>query len=77
MDCVVETLRHKLEMMRLVLDERGRRLWAGVEASAIGRGGIGNHQNLRGHVTDRPCFRPARFIRNCRNRPGFRYVYVN
>ena len=40
MDCVVETLRHKFEMMRPVLDERGRRLWAGVEASAIGRGGI-------------------------------------
>ncbi|MDE0698007.1 MAG: ISAzo13 family transposase [Boseongicola sp.] len=40
MDCVVETLRHKFAMMRPFLDERGRRLWAGVEASAIGRGGI-------------------------------------
>ncbi len=27
-------------MMLPVLDERGRRRWAGVEASAIGRGGI-------------------------------------
>ena len=40
MDCMTETLQHRFEMMRPVLDERGRRLWAGVEASAIGRGGI-------------------------------------
>ena len=40
MPCVVETLRDRFEMMLPVLDERGRRRWAGVEASAIGRGGI-------------------------------------
>ena len=40
MPCVVETLKDRFEMMLPVLDERGRRRWAGVEASAIGRGGI-------------------------------------
>ena len=40
MDCVVETLKDKFEMMLPVLDERGRRLWAGVEAHSLGRGGI-------------------------------------
>ena len=40
MPCVVETLKERFEMMLPVLDERGRRRWAGVEANAIGRGGI-------------------------------------
>ena len=40
MPCVVETLKDRFEMMLPVLDERGRRRWAGVEANAIGRGGI-------------------------------------
>ncbi|MCY4243476.1 MAG: hypothetical protein OXD36_17265 [Rhodobacter sp.] len=48
MDCVVRTLRHKFEAMRPVLDERGRRLWAGVEAGAIGRGGISRMADATG-----------------------------
>ncbi len=39
MDCVVETLKDRFEMMRPGQDERERRRWAGVEASATGRGG--------------------------------------
>ena len=38
---------------------------------------VGNRQNLRGHVTDWSCLRPAWFIRYCRNRPGFLCVQVN
>ena len=37
---MVETLRSKFVVLRPVLDERARRLWAAAEARAIGRGGI-------------------------------------
>ncbi len=35
-----ETIRHKYEQLRLVLDERTCRLWAATEAEALGRGGV-------------------------------------
>ena len=37
---MVDTLRSKYAVLRPVLDERARRLWAATEARAIGRGGI-------------------------------------
>ena len=37
---MVDTLRSKFVVLRPVLDERARRLWAATEARAIGRGGI-------------------------------------
>lgn len=37
---MVETLRSKFVVLRPLLDERSRRLWAATEARAIGRGGI-------------------------------------
>ena len=37
---MVETLRSKFVVLRPILDERARRLWAAAEARAIGRGGI-------------------------------------
>ena len=40
MDGMVETLRSKFVVLRPVLDERARRLWAAAEARAIGHGGI-------------------------------------
>lgn len=41
MDAVVEsTLHKKYELLGEIFDERGRRLWAAVEASLIGRGGV-------------------------------------
>ncbi len=40
MDDMVETLRSKFVVLRPLLDERARRLWAAAEARAIGRGGI-------------------------------------
>ena len=40
MDGMVDTLRSKFVVLRPVLDERARRLWAATEARAIGRGGI-------------------------------------
>lgn len=41
MDAVVEsTLHKKYELLGKVLDERGRRLWAAIEASLLGRGGV-------------------------------------
>ncbi len=40
MDGMVETLRSRCVVLRPVLDERARRLWAAAEARATGRGGI-------------------------------------
>ncbi len=40
MEVIVDTLRSKFVMLRPVLNERARRLWAATEARAIGRGGI-------------------------------------
>jgi DNA-binding phage protein len=41
MDAVVEkTIQQKFELLGDILGERGRRLWAAVEASHLGRGGI-------------------------------------
>ena len=37
---VVQSIRARYEALRPVLDERSRRIWAGAEARAIGRGGI-------------------------------------
>jgi len=37
---VVDTVRKKYQTLRSELDERGRRLWAAVEAEALGYGGI-------------------------------------
>ncbi len=37
---VVQSIRARYEALRPVLDERSRRVWAGAEARAIGRGGI-------------------------------------
>ena len=37
---MVETLRSRFAVLRPVLDERARRMWAAAEARAIGRGGI-------------------------------------
>ena len=36
---MIETLRKKFERLAGVLDERGRRVWATVEAEALGYGG--------------------------------------
>ena len=36
----IETIRRKFDALRSTLSERGRRLWAGAEANAIGRGGV-------------------------------------
>ena len=52
MDCVVETLKDKFAMMLPVLDERGRRLWAGVEAHSLGRGGISRVAEATGLSAD-------------------------
>ena len=35
-----QSIKARFEALRPVLDERSRRLWAGAEAKAIGRGGI-------------------------------------
>ena len=40
MNAVAEGIKAKFDALRPVLDERTRRLWAGAEARAIGRGGI-------------------------------------
>ena len=41
MDANMERIvRHKFDSLRAVLDEQTRRLWAGVEATAIGYGGV-------------------------------------
>ena len=40
MDGMVETLRSRFVVLRPVLDERARRLWAAAEARSIGRGGV-------------------------------------
>ncbi len=40
MGCAVETLKDKFEILLLVLNERGRRLWAGVKAHSLGRAGF-------------------------------------
>jgi hypothetical protein len=37
---VEQSIRRKYELLGGILDERGRRLWAAVEASQIGRGGV-------------------------------------
>ena len=37
---LVQRIKARFEGLKPVLDERSRRLWAGVEATAIGRGGI-------------------------------------
>jgi hypothetical protein len=37
---LIEKLRRKFTAVRPALSERGRRLWAGAEADAIGRGGV-------------------------------------
>ena len=36
---MIETVREKFERLADVLDERGRRVWAAVEAEALGYGG--------------------------------------
>jgi transposase-like protein len=41
MDAVAEqSIHRKFEMLGAILDDRGRRLWAAVEASQLGRGGV-------------------------------------
>ena len=44
MDCmqnpILQVIKAKYTSLEPVLDERARRLWAGAEARAIGRGGI-------------------------------------
>jgi DNA-binding phage protein len=41
MDAIAEqSIYRKCEMLGAILDERGRRLWAAVEASQLGRGGV-------------------------------------
>lgn len=40
MSAPTEGIKVRFEALRLVLDERTRRLWAGAEAKALGRGGI-------------------------------------
>src|SRR5438552_11375065 len=37
---LIETLSKKFRTLRSTLGERGRRLWAGTEADALGRGGV-------------------------------------
>ena len=37
---VEQLVRQKWRLLKATLDERGRRLWAGAEADAIGRGGV-------------------------------------
>jgi hypothetical protein len=51
----VEIVRAKFEVLKSVLDERSRRLWAATEARAIGRGGITRVSEATGltHVTIR------------------------
>jgi len=38
-DDTIEKVRRKFERLSGVLDERGRRVWAAVEAEALGYGG--------------------------------------
>ena len=40
MGALTESIKARFDALRPVLDERSRRLWAGAEAKAIGRGGI-------------------------------------
>lgn len=60
---IVEKVRRKFERLSPVLDERGRRVWAAVEAEALGYGGqsiVAKATGLsrttlhRGHVEQRP-----------------------
>ena len=41
---MIGTVRKKFERLSKVLDERGRRLWAAVEADALGYGGHQHQQ---------------------------------
>jgi transposase-like protein len=36
----IETIRHKFQVLAPLMNERMRRLWAGSESLALGRGGI-------------------------------------
>jgi len=47
---IIETVRKKFERLAGVLDERGRRVWATVEAEALGYGG----QSIVAKATDPP-----------------------
>lgn len=60
---IVEKVRRKFERLSPVLDERGRRVWAAVEAEALGYGGqsivakatgLSRTTLQRGHVEQRP-----------------------
>ena len=35
-----QAVRRKYELLGRILDERGRRFWAAVEAAELGRGGV-------------------------------------
>jgi hypothetical protein len=37
---IVETIKKKYKVLKQELDERGRRIWAAVEAANLGHGGI-------------------------------------
>jgi Rhodopirellula transposase DDE domain len=56
----VEILRAKFVSLKLVMDERSRRLWAATAARAIGRGGITRVSKATGltHVTIRAGLKP-------------------
>ena len=43
----MDTVRKKYQTLRSELDERGRRLWAAVEAEALGYGGITTYNGPR------------------------------
>ena len=40
MSALVNRIKARFDALQPALDERSRRLWAGAEAQAIGRGGI-------------------------------------
>ena len=52
MDDLTQSIRIRYEALRPVLDERSRRVWAGAEARAIGRGGIARVAEATGMARD-------------------------
>ena len=52
MSALSESIKARFEALQPVLDEKTRRLWAGAEAQAIGRGGIARVSESTGMSRD-------------------------
>ena len=52
MSALVKRIKARFDALQPVLDERSRRLWAGAEAQAIGRGGIARVSQATGLSRD-------------------------